>query len=70
MNRHDAFVIIAAQERYAELLKMAEQERRLRAVDDTAPTSSSGWGWLRPWFQKCALAFPALTKMPCDSDHA
>lgn len=70
MNRHDALVIIAAHERYAELLKMAEQERRLRSVDDTAPTGSSGWDWLRQWFQKCALAFPVLTKKSCDADHA
>jgi hypothetical protein len=61
MNTHDYLLLIDAQERYAELLKTAEQERRLHSLGDPQPASTSLWDWFQHWFQHRYPAF-GLTK--------
>lgn len=62
MNTHDYLILSAAQERYAELLNIAEQERRLRAVDHSTPLNVAVWDWLRQWFRYRTPVFSTVTK--------
>lgn len=62
MNTHDYLLLIAAQERYGELLKAAEQARCLHALGDTPSANASLWDWVQQWFPHPSPAF-GLSKL-------
>lgn len=62
MNTHDYLILSAALERYDVLLKIAEEERLLRAVGGRTRRSRALWAWIRQWFEPRTPTYVPLTK--------